>query len=120
MCYEGWSQSLEFLYRDVDPSVTSYCDYNAVLWVTIVSVILVLLVITTILQSMLVSNRSQLRRLLPFYIGHLMLVYTVIARLARPYDSLYGIDVLYSWVFMLLAGFLLVQTVIFFSKSLFF
>ena len=116
VCQEGWSQSFEFLYQDVDRSVVSYCDYSAALQVSLSAVILVLVVVTTVLQSLLVSNRSQFRRLVPFYVGHIMLLYTVCVRLARPYDSLYGSDVFYSWVYMLFAGFLLVQTVIFFSK----
>lgn len=118
VCYPGWSQNLEFLYRDVDPTVTSYCDYNAVLQVTIVSVIFVLVVGTTILQSMLVTSSSHVRRLLPFYIGQVFLLYAAVTRMARPYDNLYGFDIAYSWIFMLLAGCLLVQIVIFFNKYL--
>ena len=59
VCDPGIVENLGFLYRDVQPDVVSYCDYNPLVMYFLAGIVLVLSFSGLVLQVRSIQNRRQ-------------------------------------------------------------
>lgn len=119
ICEPGVTQSNEFLYVSLpEDGSYIYCDYYQPLALTLFSFILVMTIVTFFIQLCILENHKQLRRLTPGLIGFLCAFIAFPIRIARIDEpSLFGFDFVFTLFFANATGLLLVQYMVFLSKS---
>lgn len=61
VCDPGFSQSEDFLYREVPANITVYCDYSNTITVAMATSLLILVCITFTAQLFVLENKRQVR-----------------------------------------------------------
>ena len=61
VCFEGFSQNVEFFYGELPVNTTTFCDYHADAMVVIASITLVLTLLSLALNLFVLDNLKQVR-----------------------------------------------------------
>ena len=117
ICYEGFRQSDEFLYIDITPGEVLLCDYNASIMIAVAAVVLAFTLVTFVIQVYVIENHKQFRRLVTGLTGFVCVFVALPIRIFRAEENLFGFDFVYTLFFANATGLLLVQYMIFLSKS---
>lgn len=100
VCGPGFEFKNELFFKDYDPSITPYCNYNSTIVLVVASILLVFTIITLLLQLYVIENSRQLRRILPIVVGYPFLIVAMIMRIAMIEEPLFPQNAIYTFLIM--------------------